>query len=307
MSIAKSFLQSREWIDFQKSLGRPVFEYSADGIKASIIRLPLWFGKSYLYIPHGPDMDFNSMIGGEGNPVWRFLHYLKALGKQEQSIFVKVEPLTDHVAQTLAERKFQRVKREIQPTKTVILDLEQGEDDQKDKMHHKTRYNIGVAEKHGLAIKESEDVDAFWKLLKKTAKRDRFFSHSKEYYEKLLDFFREGKEIKIKLFLAWHEERPIAGALVLFHEDTGFYLHGASDYDQRKYMAPFLLHWKIMQELRRLDFKKYDWWGINVRQWPGVTRFKLGWGGRVVEYPGSFDWRFSWWWYQNYKVARKIF
>lgn len=302
--ISQSFLQSKDWIEFQKSLGRDVFEYNADGIKANIIRLPLWFGRSYLYIPHGPEIDFNSMIGGEGNPVWRFLHYLKKLGKENKSIFVKVEPLTDHVAQTLAERKFRRVKREIQPTKTVLIDLTQS--DVLDKMHHKTRYNIKVAEKHGITVKPSDDIDAFWKLLKKTTKRDRFFSHNRAYYEKLLSFFKEG-EIKVKLFLAYRENKPLAGALVLFYKDTGFYLHGASDYDQRKFMAPYKLHWEIIKSLKFQSLKFYDFWGINACQWPGVTRFKLGWGGRTVEYPGSFDWRFSWWWYGAYRLARRVF
>lgn len=294
-------------MEFQKSLGRQVFEYDQDGIKAKIVKLPLWFGRSYLYIPHGPDMDFNSMIGGEGNPVWKFLHYLKDLGRKEKAIFIKVEPLTDHVAQTLAERKFRPSKKEIQPSKTVIVDLTQSDDDLLDKMHHKTRYNIRVADKHGVIVKPSYDIDAFWKLLKKTTARDRFFSHSQDYYKKLMKFFGEKSEIKADLLFAYYRNEPVAGAIVLSVGKSAYYLHGASDYDARKYMAPYMLHWDIIKYLKMNGFEAYDFWGIDARHWPGVTRFKLGWGGRVVEYPGSFDWRLSWWWYQAYKLARKVF
>lgn len=307
MSIAQSFLQSRDWLEFQRSLGRPVFEYNRDGIQAGIIRLPLWFGKSYLYIPHGPNMDFNAMIGGEGNPVRKFLAYLKDLGKKEKSIFVKIEPLTDHVAQTFAERRFKKSKKETQPARTVIMDLEKSVEELLDKMHHKTRYNIGVAEKHGVVVGESDDLDAFWKLLKKTTKQDRFFSHSRDYYQKLMKFFAENREIKTDLFLAYHGNKPAAGALVLSQGQFAYYLHGASDYDLRQYMAPYQLHWNIIGYLKDRGFKTYDWGGISARQWPGLTRFKLGWGGRVVEYPGSFDWRLSWWWYRGYQLARQIF
>ena len=59
-----NFLQSKDWFDFQRSLGRPVFEYDKEGIKAGVIKFPEPFKKSYLYIPHGPEMDFNSMAGG---------------------------------------------------------------------------------------------------------------------------------------------------------------------------------------------------------------------------------------------------
>lgn len=307
MSRSQSFLQSPNWLEFQKSLGRKVFIYDQDGIKAGVIKLPLLFSKNYLYLPHGPEMDFNAMRGGEKNPVWNFLHWLKDLARKEKAIFSKAEPLNDHVAQTLAERKFKKSQKEIQPAKTVQMDLTLSPDDWLDKMHHKTRYNIGMAEKRRVVIQESDDSDVFWKLLQKTAKRDGFFLHPKDYYRKLLSFFQKDDQIKVKLFLAYRQSEPLAGALVLLYQDGGFYLHGASDYDQRRQMAPHLLHWKIMRELKGRGFKKYDWWGINARQWPGVTRFKLSWGGRVIEYPGSFDWPFSWWWYQSYKLARKIF
>lgn len=305
--VSQSFLQSKLWLEFQKSLGREVFEYDKDGIKAGIIKLPLWFGKSYFYIPYGPVMDFNAMLGGEKNPVWNWLHWLKDLAKKEQAIFIKAEPSNDHVAQTLAERKFKLSHKEIQPSRTVILDLEKSEAELKAAMHHKTRYNIGVAEKHGIIVKESEDIGVFWKLMQKTTKRDRFFSHTQSYYQKLFNFFHDGHDIKIKLFLAFCQGRPLAGALVLFFGEMGFYLHGASDYDHRQLMASYLLHWEILKGLKFQDLKFYDFWGINARHWPGVTRFKLGWGGRTVEYPGSFDWRLSWWWYQGYKMARRIF
>lgn len=308
MSSIQFFLQSNDWLEFQESLGRKVFRYDQDGIKAGIIKLPLWFGRSYLYVPHGPAINFNAMIAGEQNPVRQFLQYLKELGKKEKAIFIKAEPLIDHIAQVLAEKKkFRRVKREIQPAKTVVIDLTLSEDELKEKMHHKTRYNIGVAERHGIQIRESNDLEAFWKLLKKTTKRDRFFSHPKEYYQKLLDFFEEGREIKVKLFLAYQENKPLAGAVILFYCGTAYYLYGASDYSYRQMMAPYLLHWKIIQELKQLGLAQYDWWGIDSRHWPGVTRFKLNWGGWTVEHPGSFDWRLSWWWYQAYKIARKIF
>ena len=46
--------------------------------------------------------------------------------------------------------------------------------------------------------------------------------------------------------------------------------------------------------------------GIDAKKWPGVTRFKLGWGGDIKEYPGSFDLPVSKIWYLGYNLARKI-
>jgi len=40
-----NFLQSKDWSDFQRSLGRPVFEYDQSGIKAGVIKFNLPFRK----------------------------------------------------------------------------------------------------------------------------------------------------------------------------------------------------------------------------------------------------------------------
>lgn len=311
-----SFLQSNGWANFQRSLGREVFEYPEclgielpnkevqfPNIPAKVIKHDLPFSKNYLYIPHGPEMDFNQMTGGFKNPVANFVKWLKEEAKKQKSIFVKIEPIVDSVAQALVEAGFRKSKKKIQPSKTVIIDLTKSENELLTAMHHKTRYNIGVADKHGVTVSEGDDVDSFLKLFKKTAKRDKFSPHPAGYYKKLLEF----NGLNTKLFLAYIGDKPIAGAIVLYHGDTAYYLHGASDYKYRSLMAPYALHWFIITSNQKLGTRNYDLWGIDARKWPGVTRFKLGWGGRTLEYPGSFDLPISRFWYLIYKVVRKIF
>ena len=138
--------------------------------------------------------------------------------------------------------------------------------------------------------------------MKKTAKRDKFNPHPTEYYKKLCSF----GGLTTKLYVAEHEDRPIAMALVLINGDTGYYLHGASDHDSRSLMAPNALHWHIIKQLKVEGLSKYDFWGISAKNWPGVTRFKLGWSGSSVEYPGSFDLSISRFWYLLYKIARNM-
>ncbi len=302
-----SFLQTKIWANFQKSLGRSFFEYNQDFISATVYKYPLPFGKSYLYIPYGPELDLNRMLGGFNDPVRKFVYFIGELAQKEKSIFIKVEPTIDHVAQLLAENKFKKSFKEIQPSKTVLIDLNENEESLQEKMHYKTRYNIKVAEKHNIEISESNDLEIFWNLIKKTAARDKFSTHNREYYQKLLNFFENNNEIITKIFIAKHAGKPIAAAIVLLHKGSGYYLHGASDYEHRNLMAPYKLHWEIIKYLKNKKYKTYDLWGINSNKWPGVTRFKLGWGGRVIEYPGSFDLPVSKLWYFAYNNARKIF
>lgn len=276
----KSFLQSEEWADFQRSIGRKVFD--VQGVK--VIKHELPFGKSYLYAPH-----LSSIVDFED------------LAKQENSIFVKVEPLQDDIAQQYVKLGFQRSNKTIQPHKTVVLDLARSENELLSAMHHKTRYNIKVAEKNGIHVSRSMDHETFWELMQKTTERDKFHSHPKGYYEKLLKL--------CELFVAYKNSTPVAAAMILTHGNIAYYLHGASDYEYRSLMAPYLLHWHIIQTLQATRCTTYDFWGIDAQKWPGVTRFKLGWtghttgsGGRVIEYPGAFDLTISPFWKFAYDI-----
>ncbi len=309
--MTKSFLQTQNWLDFQKYIGRKTWRFDDGKIRANIIQHDLPFGKNYLYIPHGPEISLGEIQSGLKNEVDIFLKYLKDLGKENKSIFIKMEPMEDVVMEVIYRKNIKRSKKSIQPMKTVVVDLNFPEALLMEKMHHKTRYNIRVGEKKGLQLKERNDVDAFWKLLKRTAKNDNFSTHDKSYYSKLLNM----QALGARMVFVEHDERPlskvgdrlIASAILLAHDDTLYYLHGAMDRDYKSMMAPYLMHWEIIKWAKTQGYHYYDFWGIDAKRWPGVTRFKLGWGGQQVEYPGSFDLPISWFWYQVYKIMRKIF
>ncbi len=298
----KSFLQTKEWMDFQQSIDRPVFHYDTPGISAYIVRHDIQFGKNYLYIPHGPEFKLDAMGGSIKNELQKFVTYLKNLAREQKSFYIKMEPLDDKVPELLYEFGFKKSKKELQPKRTVVVDLERSEEELLASMHHKTRYNIKVGERHGLTFKAGKDMDAFWKLLKHTAKHDNFSTHTKEYYEKLCST----PGIMAETIFVEHEGKPIAGAIWLAHADTAYYLHGAMDRspEYKPMMAPYFLHWSAMMMAKKYGMKHYDFWGIDARRYPGVTRFKLGWGGREVEYSGSFDLPISKFWYYMYKTFK---
>ena len=173
----------------------------------------------------------------------------------------------------------------------MIVDLTKTEEEILARMHSKTRYNINLAAKKELRIKKQEvRMGEFWELLEKTAKRDEFFLHPKQYYEELM------KMPEVKLFGVYlppptppilggegrGNAQHIATAMVSFWGDTATYLHGASDYEYRAVMAPYLLHWEIMKQAKAAGMKHYDFGGVAPQNEPdhflaGVTRFKSGW------------------------------
>jgi lipid II:glycine glycyltransferase (peptidoglycan interpeptide bridge formation enzyme) len=91
--------------------------------------------------------------------------------------------------------------------------------------------------------------------------------------------------------------------------DTATYLHGASSNDARNLMAPYALHWAIIRHAKDKGCSRYDLWGISddpKSGWAGITRFKRGWGGKEVCAPGTFDLPISNFWYNVYRLARRM-
>jgi len=148
--------------------------------------------------------------------------------------------------------------------------------------------------------KETKALDEFLQLLQKTSRRDEFHSHPEEYYKKLLDLK------SIKLFAIEHQDKIIASNIILFYGKRAIYLHGASDYEYRNLMAPYLLHWHIIKHAKDKGFLEYDLWGVDDKKWPGVTRFKRGLGGKEVNYVGSYNYVFKPFWYALYKARQSL-
>lgn len=265
------FLQSNEWEKFQQSLGRKTFRTEG----ALIIKMPFAFGFSFLYSPKNITMLTNE---------------IKKIAKKEKAVFYRCEP------QTAPLKNFIKTKN-IQPACTQILDLSKPETELLVDMKQKTRYNVRLAEKKKVEIKEIQNTDTLYELLKQTEIRQEIKFHSKEYYKKLAEFN--------KIFIAYYDNEPIAGAMINFHNKTATYLHGGSSQTYKEVMGTYLLHWEIIKYAKNKKMEYYDWWGIDEKRWPGITKFKQGFGGKTLCAPGTFDFPFNKIIYKIYRYVRK--
>jgi len=286
-----SFLQSNEWAEFQKSLSRMVWR--VNGI--SIVKHNLPFKKSYLYSPR---LCFSSFGGQTRFKI--LLNKIREIAKKENAIFFKAES-QKQIDENLLKKFGFRKGQNIQPDKTLILNITRPEKELLKEMHSKTRYNIRLAEKKRVEIRiDNNKFESFWKLLEQTAKRDRFHAHPKEYYKKMLEI------PGVELFVAGYKNKIIAANIVVFYKKRAIYLHGASDYQYRNLMATYLLQWQQILEAKKRGCTEYDFCCIVEKKWPGLTRFKKGFNGKEVNYPGAYDLVFQPAWYRAYKIARKI-
>ncbi|SRR3989339_1937276 len=296
------FLQSWEWGEFQKVAGEQVNRQMFSGLKAGsasggeeddqVIGIAQWLDRSiplfgsYRFCPKGP-------IGA-----WQ--------PTGPDTLFLRIESsdsdLPPHATKSI----------DLDPSHTWITDVSSTEEDLLAGMHPKTRYNIRVAQKHGVRVDiESYDFEAVWALFEQTSSRGQFRLHRKTYYKQMIESLAGG-ECRAFLATAFFEEKLLAANIMIDFGDTRTYLHGASSNEQRNLMGPYLLHWELMRDAKEQGFRFYDWWGVapmdapEDHPWSGISRFKRGFGGEEVASLGTYDVVLKSWRYRLYLLVRHI-
>jgi len=310
-----SFLQSWEWGGWQKTLGRDVRRFKVldetNNQIASIqlIKTLLPFKRHYWYAPYGPvvsqscnEFQVDDCIAGLKE---------KFIGE----VFIRIEPkLRIPGILKNAKKSFYNV----QPGRTLVLNLSLPEEELLRQMHHKTRYNIKVAEKHGVKVEKEFAISAgnglFYKeaidLIVKTAERRKFRTFNRDYYNKLVNFFalRKKCNLNLHLFKAVYKGELLASSIMIDYGNIRTYLFGGSSSEHKNVMAPFLMHFEAMKDAKEKGLKFYDFWGTETSSGksPGFVRFKLGFGGEEKKYEGAYDIVISQKKYGLYQVIRFI-
>lgn len=264
--------QSLEWKAYQEALGRETRIYWEDNKASALVvidrtafRLTVWD------IPRGPLSKSEALIK-------KILEGAKA-DNALSVYFSPVESLKISGALTSS--------RHEQPQATRILDLTVPESDILAQMHEKGRYNIKVAQKHGILVEKSTDLNAWMKLVEETSTRDGFTHVSRNKYEA----FMKSLPGSFLLIAKNKNGEAIAGLMGVTWNGQGIYYYGASSYQHRALMAPYLVQWEAIRRCKALKCSTYDLLGIappnspEDHPWQGISSFKAKFGGNVVLYP----------------------
>jgi len=316
------FLQSWEWGEFQENLGRKIFRLAVidEELEATalIIKYDLPFKKSYLYCGRGPVIkNFQFSIFNFQNILDLLIDEIKKISQKESCIFFRVDPNfysgdkeVENIFQEFGFLKSEFYQSAVtQPISAWQLDLVKEEQEIFSQMKEKARYNVRLAERKGVVVRESKnikDLEKFYLIAQETAKRDGFGLHSKKHYLKLAEILF--KNNLGTLFLAEHENDILSAIIVLFFNKKAIYLHGASSNVKRNLMANQLIQWQAIKEAKKRGCLIYDFGGISFqdKNWEGITRFKQGFGGKEAKYLPSYDLAINKFWYTLYKLVKRI-
>lgn len=312
----ESFLQSESsgalfqcwlWGDVQRKMGIPVWRYGVyEGNRligiAQIIKVCAkrgWF----LHVRHGP------IVANQNNTVWQFAkEWLKAFAKQERCWFVRISPLVEdsHENRTLMTSLglIPAAIHAMDGEYCWVLDLNPAPDALLAGMRKTTRYEIRRSEKLSIEVTRStdeKDLRDFLSLYAKTSERHEFVPH-KGISEEFDIFGRTGLA---QLYLARYNGEVLAGAIVLWYGNQAIYHHGASVTGHIP--ASYAIQWQAIIDAKKRGIKLYNFWGIapegNLNHpWRGITLFKKGFGGHIIEYIHAQDLPVSVW----YPLSRAV-
>lgn len=139
-----------------------------------------------------------------------------------------------------------------------------------------TQRKIRRAEREGLTYEEGRSaslLNDFYRLLILTRRRHGVPPQPKQWFQNLIDCFRESLKIRV----AFKGARAVAAILTLTHKDTLFYKYGCSDTRFNNLGGMQLLFWKSIQESKDAGLRVFDL-GRSDLENSGLITFKDRWG-----------------------------
>lgn len=278
-------LQSHDWEKYSKLEGHPTFWLENDKFQALAVAHNTPLGK-YLFCPYGPTLaETNSL-----EALKSALAVLRTLAEEQDAFFVRIEPTVDFSTDDL--KKLGLVKSHDQePAHTWVLDLSLPESELLDGIEKTKVRHWRNAAKKGISVRTTKDpaeISILTKFLQNVGKRDNFTPQDEKHLQNQL------QSGFATLYIAEFEGNPIAASLVYDYAGVRYYAHAATDDEHRKLMAGTILLVQMILDAKNADANTFDFWGITTstdpqHPWYGFTQYKKSFGGKQINYSGTWD------------------
>ena len=277
------------------------------------------FGLVLAYIPKGPVGSLASSREARGVSSTSFWEEIDRLCRDRRAAFLKVEP--DEWAATQDEAPppgFRPGLQQIQPRRTLLVDISGDEAAILGRMKQKTRYNIRLAQKKGVLVNATGDLNTFHQLMQATGQRDAFGVHSLEYYRLAYDLFHSRGECEH--FVATLDGEALGGLMVFARARAPGIFTALHPTCGAKLCQPTCFSGRRCAGRRGRGCTSYDLWGVPDADeqtleaqftqrsdglW-GVYRFKRGFGGQLCTARGPWDRVYRPVGYQIYRLGLRL-
>lgn len=295
------FMQTSWYADFRASVGYECFGIvvkDGDVIVggAMVMKLSYSPDQCFYYISDGP-----VLTGDEATASETLQIILESIDKHRSCealtvSHLRIEPRWRSVPEfARGFAPLARLDPYTEPRATLWIDLRASEEMILAQMKPKGRYNIRVAQRHGVTVVEDTSergLADFLRIYKRTARRHQIDAKEPAYFRTLLAILSDRRQGSI--YFAEHEGRRLAAALVVYFGGRATYLFGGSLVIKRRVMAAYLLHFEIMRHAKERGCEWYDLWGVAPQDqpdhpWRDISVFKRKFGGVEVGLVPTLD------------------
>ncbi len=314
--LGAQHLQAWAWGELKQHFGwQPVRLAAAGRDAAAQVLVRRLAGLSATYVPRGPVFS-----GARLDP--QFLRALVRAARDRRSAFLRLEPAVavddpraDEFDAQLRAAGFRPVTSTLQPRSSIALDLNMPLDDLFRDFSKGHRADVKRGQRNGVSIREAgaDDFELLERMLLATQERKTFEYHNAGYYRTLWRSFGDAA----KLFVAQHDGRDVAAALVVGWHNYGSYLVAGSTGEALELRAVHVLQWHAISWAHARGVRTWDLGGMADARGEyelaaadgrhsqaeldellaaaesdprdGVYRFKKGWGGQVVRTLPAYD------------------
>ncbi len=187
--------------------------------------------------------------------------------------------------------EFKGMQRVMTGYSTVVLDLGQPLDALRAAMDGKWRNRLVRAEDlQGLQVHvRASPKDVQWLLERENQQRQArgFHALPTEFVQAYIGCHADRQQA-FMVASAVQGKQTVGSMLFLIHGAGATYHVGWANEAGRQLNIHNLLLWKAMAQLQAQGVRQLDLGGVNTRALPGISRFKLGTGGRLLTLAGTY-------------------
>jgi hypothetical protein len=176
------------------------------------------------------------------------------------------------------------------PYGTLVIDLDQSENDLWSNLHSKHRNVIRNAMNKSAEIRcGMQHLHTAYALIRETLQRSRLRFMRLTSFEQLV----RGLGDNVKIYIVEHLGQPQGCAVIPFSNYSAYYLYGGSILNPLT-GALNLLQWEAIMALKKHGVKRYDFGGVRINPEKGskqeqLKRFKERFGGRLIQ---GYMWKY---------------
>ncbi len=293
------FLQSPEWAKVKKDWEHEMIIVKNDagdieGTMSILLRKIPVINRYIMYAPRGFVCDYH-----DKKILKKLTDEAQKIAKKYKAFIFRLDPdipKNDEVfAEIIKELGYKQKKniksmlQIVQPKWISRITLTgKTEEDLLNSFSSKHRYNVRLAKKKGVTIREGtrEDLPTFYDIMKITETRNEFYVRPLSYFEGIWDAMSPNNHIR--LIFAEYEGKPISAVLPIKYGNKVWYLYGGSSNEHRNLMPNYLLQFEMMKWGLETNCDIYDFRGVSgimAENHPqrGIYIFKKGFNGDIIE------------------------